>query len=164
MRAEERDDVLTLHRAGYTIARIAQTLDRNEATVARIVHEGAADLRARFEAPLLASYERAAAVAAENGDHKPALEMLDRLGSIPETSRSRTALAVAYMTSEAQRAMVTSGANALKGPTVNIGISLPHQMGASSPEVQVLSSEVVRPLAEQGQIVARSTSSRGTHT
>jgi hypothetical protein len=154
---EEREDILTLHKAGYTFSRIANTLDRTEATVARVVHASQAALREQFEKPLLATYARAAEVAAEDGDHRPALDMLDRLGSIPETSRQRTALSVAFMTSEAQRAMVTSGAKAqlpAHGPIVNIGIGLPGQLQQGDSQVQTVSYKVDTHAQNQGLIVA----------
>ena len=130
IRDEERRDILTLHGAGYTFARIAETLDRSEVTIARVVRDSQAQLREAHEAALMANYMRASEVAAENGDHRPALEMLDRLGAIPETSRQRTSLAVAHMTSEAQRAMVANSprASAQHGPTVNVGIAFPSQL------------------------------------
>jgi hypothetical protein len=154
---EEREDILTLHKAGYTFARIANTLDRTEATVARVVHASQAALREQFEAPLLASYARAAEVAAEDGDHRPALDMLDRLGSIPETSRQRTALSVAFMTSEAQRAMVTNGAKAQlapHGPIVNIGIGLPGQLQQGVSQILSHSVTIEDASQKQGLIVA----------
>lgn len=150
VREEERADILTLARAGYTIARIAGTLDRSEATVARIIHEDRDAMRQAHSDELMASYMASVKVAAEQGNHKPALELMDRLGIIPETSRQRTSLAVAQMTSEAQHALVTSGQGRGSGPTIQIGIAMPGQLSGlgHSPqnlELPVISGAYLRP-------------------
>jgi hypothetical protein len=49
-------------------------------------------------------YMTAAQVAATNGDHKPALEWLERHGAIPESSRKRTAILQARLAAEGQAA------------------------------------------------------------
>lgn len=133
IREQERDDILTLQAAGYTIAKIANMVDRAEASVARVLNEQKVQLRGEYEKGLLGSYMVATTVAAEKGDHRPALEMLDRLGAIPETSRQRTALATAQIVADAQHAMVANGAGrgGASGPTINIGVALPQQLASS---------------------------------
>jgi hypothetical protein len=131
VREDERGDILALARAGYTLSRIASTLDRDERTVSRVVAEERAQLREKHEDRLMAACFAAIDVAAAQGNAKPAIEMLDRLGSIPETSRQRTSLAVAQMTSDAQHALVTSGVTNRQGPTIQIGIAIPPQLTGS---------------------------------
>lgn len=132
IRQEERDDILSLARAGYTYARIAATLDRDERTIAKVVGEERAQLRELHADRLMATALQATEVAASRGDARPAIDLLDRIGAIPETSRQRTSLAVAQMTSDAQHALVASGAaRPVAGPTIQIGIAMPGQLPAS---------------------------------
>lgn len=155
VREDERGDILALARAGYTLSRIASTLDRDERTVSRVVAEERAQLREKHEDRLMAACFAAIDVAAAQGNAKPAIEMLDRLGSIPETSRQRTSLAVAQMTSDAQHALVTSGLrDKANGPTIQIGIAMPPQLSSSTsaqaPEsllLPTISGPYVRPAA-----------------
>ncbi len=154
IRDEERADILTLARAGYAIARIADLLSRDERTVARVVTEDRDTLRKAKETELLDLHMIAARVAAENGDHRPVMDMMDRLGIVPETSRQRTQLQVARMASEAQVA-VTRHLQPASSPTIQIGIAMPGQLPVSqsvghSPEtleLPVISGAYVRPAA-----------------
>ena len=86
------------------------------------------------------AFKVAMRVAAENGDHKPALEWLDRYGAIPETSRQRTQLQAANIAASAQRDVTRHLARTANGiqPTVNIGFGLPMQLpGGDSQTMQV---------------------------
>jgi hypothetical protein len=162
VRDDERADILTLARAGYAIARIADLLSRDERTVARVVTEDRDTLRKAKETELLDLHMIAARVAAENGDHRPVMDMMDRLGIVPETSRQRTQLQVARMASEAQVAVTKHLQQPVSSPTIQIGIAMPSQLGMSAGpqdvgrtpetlELPVISGAYVRPAARSDE-------------
>jgi hypothetical protein len=156
---DEKRDILSLRGAGYSFSRIAETLGRSEATVRKILQDSVALFRdaALAETQLepatrgeqyLQWHASATAVAASMGNAQPAMDMLDRLGMVPETSRDRTLLQVSREKSEAQKLIAStyaaSPAHALgrAAPTVNIGIGFPAQIAVSQtpsePATQVL--------------------------
>lgn len=130
-------------RAGYGVGEIARTLDRAEATVRGVIEAhrqefiadaspDAPDAETRGER-YLRLHEEAAKIAAANGDAKPAMDMLDRLGLVPETSRDRTLLAISREKNIAQTSIASAyGARGGQHPTVNIGIGFPAQLSAVS--------------------------------
>jgi hypothetical protein len=136
--AWERKDILTLHAAGYSGDAIARTLDRDPKTILRVIAEDLAAARKKDEKEYRKLHLRAATLAAENGDAKPAMDMLDRLGAVPVTSAQRTALTRAEITASAMRDQVTMHASRPTqpaGPSVQIGIGLPMHMGSSDLQV-----------------------------
>jgi hypothetical protein len=116
-----------MHAAGYPAARIAKLVMRSVETVSLVVATQRQEAR-ELNAERVHGYMlRAAEVAAEQGDHRPALEWLDRYGAIPETSKQRTMLERARIGAAAMRDQsrhLTRGAGALPqaGPVINIGI------------------------------------------
>jgi hypothetical protein len=142
---DERADILALLAIGRTVADVARSLDRDERTVASVVAQHRRELRDAEGVAYHAIYKEAAAAAAARGDHKPALEWLDRMGAIPETSRQRTQLQAAQIAADAQRDVtrhLAKGGDG-HGPVVNIGIGLPSQLMGS--DLTVLSSTVQSP-------------------
>jgi hypothetical protein len=134
--AWERKDILTLHAAGYSGDAIARTLDRDPKTILRVIAEDLAKARKKDEKEYRELHKRAATLAAENGDAKPAMDMLDRLGAVPVTSQQRTALLRAQIAADAQRdsVIMSSGSGRGAAPMVQIGIGLPaHLLGQSTP-------------------------------
>lgn len=134
VQADERADILTLSKGGYHQVDIAKMLDRSEVTIAKVLAEHRRDEREAHENDYKDMFKVSAKVAAENGDHKPALEWLDRYGAIPESSRQRTAILQARVAADAQRDVTRHLAKAGDGhgPVVNIGIGLPSQLVSQS--------------------------------
>jgi transposase-like protein len=165
VRQDEQEDILSLVAVGYTVAEVARTLDRDPGTVARAVASHRKALRDEHAAEFHQLFHEAAKVAASNGDAKPALEWLDRMGAIPETSRQRTQLQAAGIAADAQRDVTRHLAKQGngQGPTVNIGIALPSQLPASLGDMPQYSITTNVP-QKQGEIVARAIPQRGTHT
>lgn len=130
----EKADVLALLASGHSQADVCRMLDRDPRTVASVVAEHRKAQRDLHAEEYQAIYKEAAKMAAANGDHKPALEWLDRFGAIPETSRQRTQIEAARISADAQRDVTRHLARTANGvqPTVNIGIGLPGQLTASS--------------------------------
>jgi hypothetical protein len=146
--ADERQDILAMSRAGYSVAGIADTLDRSQITIRKVLQAELASFRDAVVAVTQAEpttrgeqylqwHAAATAAAAAMGNAQPAMDMLDRLGMVPETSRDRTLLQVSREKSEAQKLIAstyaTSPAHALgrPAPTVNIGIGFPAQLAVS---------------------------------
>jgi hypothetical protein len=137
---------MAMSRAGYSVAGIADTLDRSQATIRKVLQGELASFRdaavtqaeptTRGE-QYLQWHAAATAAAAAMGNAQPAMDMLDRLGMVPETSRDRTLLQVSREKSEAQKLIAStyaaSPAHALgrAAPTVNIGIGFPAQLAVS---------------------------------
>lgn len=148
-----------MHASGYSVAAIAGMLDRSEATVAKVVADHRQAQRATHAEEYEAMFKAAAKVAAANGDHKPALEWLDRYGAIPETSRQRTAIHAAQVAAAGQVA-VTRHLNAAASPTIQIGIAMPGQLPVSSTSSQVSENFTLAPISgENMRHVARVSSS-----
>lgn len=148
----EKADVLALLASGHSQADVCRMLDRDPRAVAAVVAEHRQAQRDSHAAEYHAIYKQAAQLAAANGDHKPALEWLDRFGAIPETSRQRTQLEAARIAADAQRDVTRHLARTGDGhgPTVNIGIGLPGQLGGVS-QVTVLTSEPQQIPSKTGQ-------------
>jgi hypothetical protein len=147
--------MLSMLAAGYHATDIARMLDRDERTVARVVSEHRKAQRDAHAAEFEEMYMMAAKVAATNGDHKPALEWLDRHGAIPESSRQRTAILQARLAAEGQAAATKHLQAAGHSPTIQIGIAMPGQLPVSSElgqtpkslELPVISGAYMRPAA-----------------
>lgn len=136
----ERDDILVLANAGYPVADIVTLTDRSVDAVRWVLAEERDRLRRKHADEANELVMAAARVAAEKGDHRPAMEWLDRNGAIPETSRQRTAVAIANITADAQRHLTKhlQGGAPRSGPTVNIGFGLPAQLtDGDSQSVQI---------------------------
>jgi hypothetical protein len=179
---DEKRDILSLRGAGYSFSRIAETLNRSEATVRRILQDSVASFRdaALAETQLepatrgdqyLQWHAQATAVAASNGDAKPAMDMLDRLGMVPETSRDRTLLAIQREKNHGQAAVASAwGGGRVNGPTVNIGFSLPSQLmpavsePTSGPVTRLLPASENQRLTAIGDEVGEIPSSQPTAT
>jgi transposase-like protein len=154
---DERADILALLAIGRTVADVARSIDRDERTVAGVVADHRRTLREADGDTYHAIYKEAAQAAAARGDHKPALEWLDRMGAIPETSRQRTQLQASQIAADAQRDVTRHLAKAGDGhgPVVNIGIGLPSQLGAGVSQINVSHSDSRSHALEPGLIVAR---------
>lgn len=88
----ERQDIIALRATGATIEHIAKTVDRSVNAVAAVLAE---DKWYAESDKYISWHMQATEAAAANGDAKPAMDMLDRLGLVPETSQQRTRLKVA---------------------------------------------------------------------
>lgn len=136
----ETRDILVLTRNGYTVPEVAKLVERDEGTVTRVLAYARDFERRKLVKDAKEAFKVAMRVAAENGDHKPALEWLDRYGAIPETSRQRTQLQAANIAASAQRDVTRHLARTANGiqPTVNIGFGLPAQLqDGDSQSVQI---------------------------
>jgi hypothetical protein len=126
---DERKDILSLLAAGYDQVSVARVVDRDERTIMRVVAQHRATLREADEAEFKDIYKGAAKIAATKGDHRPALEWLDRMGAIPESSRQRTTILAAKVAAEGQAAVTKHlHAGVAPSPVVNIGFSMPAQL------------------------------------
>jgi hypothetical protein len=136
VREDETRDILILAGGGHHQAEIAKMMDRSEATIAKVLAEHRAKERDAEQGEYKAMFKVSARVAAEGGDHRPALEWLDRYGAIPESSKSRTAILQARLAAEGQAAVTSHlRAGAVSGPVVNIGIGLPSQLQAGDSQI-----------------------------
>lgn len=155
-----------MQRAGYTANAIALTLDRDKRTVRKALSDSLMEFRSAplmvdgsetpetREAQYLKWHAQATAVAAAMGNAQPAMDMLDRLGVVPETSRDRTMLQVSRERGEAQRAIANTyaaGGNSIGkgGATVNIGIGFPAQLTGVSQATEPGSMQVSLALENQ---------------
>lgn len=112
----ERADMVAMRFRGDTIAHIARTLDRSEQAVSDVL---AVELP-RYAGQYVDWHMRATEAAAAQGDARPAMEMLDRLGVVPATSRERTRLAVAEMGVRA----IEANTRHLPKQSIQIGIAV----------------------------------------
>jgi transposase-like protein len=153
---EEKSDILALLAVGRTVADVARSMDRDERTVATVVADHRRKLRDDNADAYHAIYKEAATAAAARGDHKPALEWLDRMGAIPETSRQRTQLQASQIAADAQRDVTRHLARGGDGhgPVVNIGIGLPGQLGQGVSQILSHSVTIEDASQKQGLIVA----------
>lgn len=132
----EAKDILVLHAAGYSNRDIATLVDRDPSTVSLVIAKDLARKAKSDASEYMAMHKRATEVAAERGDAKPAMDMLDRLGAVPVTSQQRTALQRAQIAADAQRDVTRHLATRPavgSGPSINIGIGLPAQLSVSHP-------------------------------
>jgi hypothetical protein len=133
----ERRDILALWATGlYSQKRIAELTMRSPETVSMVLAEKRLKEVEADRDDMRRYYKMAAEMAAAQGNHKPALEWLDRYGEIPETSAQRQATVRTRISARAMHDQVTSSGRGA-GPVVNIGIAMPGQLGQTTQNVQV---------------------------
>jgi hypothetical protein len=155
VREDETRDILILAGGGHHQAEIAKMMDRSEATIAKVLAEHRAKEREEEQGDYKAMFKVSARVAAESGDHRPALEWLDRYGAIPESSKSRTAILQARLAAEGQAAVTSHlRSGQVSGPVVNIGIGLPNQIQAGDSQVLFSTVQSSTHASKPGLIVA----------
>jgi hypothetical protein len=133
----ERRDILALWATGlYSQKRIAELTMRSPETVSMVLAEKRLKEVEADRDDMRRYYKMAAEMAAAQGNHKPALEWLDRYGEIPETSAQRQATVRTRISARAMHDQVTSSGRGA-GPVVNIGIAMPGQLGQATQNVQV---------------------------
>lgn len=142
LRDWERADILTLYRSGHSIMEIADLTERSRPTVRRVILDERQKQEGELGEEYLQAHRRATVVAAEQGNAQPAMEMLDRLGLVPATSKDRLKLEAAVVKAEANRAI--GAGRQPTAPVINIGIGLPGVSGQAPDEhaVTVSSSRV----------------------